>query len=250
MKLTQKTLLFITVLGITFIFSAITISIVLREIGSPSEISRSIEIYGNSGWFNAKDEGIVTGSGTYSDPYVIEDLIIIDSEAPIGINIKNSDVHFKIENCTISNYYRGINLYNVSNARLINNNCSLNKENGIYISNSYNTTIHGNIASDNSYTHWGIFYRGHGIIVEESNDITLSENTANSNAYGIKLEESNNITISGNNLNSNDYGIGVYSSNHSIVSGNKMSKCGLGIDEPIGKISSLNIDENNLVYFS
>jgi len=47
--------------------------------------------------------GISTGSGTYSDPHVIEDLIIDDGSSGNYIWIENSNVYFKIENFTVYN---------------------------------------------------------------------------------------------------------------------------------------------------
>lgn len=63
-----------------------------------SKISGPISITSNSGWANAAVTGICTGSGTYSDPYVIEDLVIESGGSGAGIWISSSNVYFKIEN--------------------------------------------------------------------------------------------------------------------------------------------------------
>jgi hypothetical protein len=68
-----------------------------------SDVDSKIYISGNSGWVDFKNAGNCTGSGSDSDPYVIEDLVI-DSGGPGNIiEIEDSYVYFKIENCTIYN---------------------------------------------------------------------------------------------------------------------------------------------------
>jgi len=106
-----------------------------------SAVSGKIHI--NNNWSAAKTAGICTGNGTYSEPYVIEDLIIDGGGSGSCIWIENSNVFFKIENCTAINsgIGAGIRLGNVSNSRLINNNCSDNNYMGIYLRDSNNNTV-------------------------------------------------------------------------------------------------------------
>lgn len=68
-----------------------------------SKVSKKIYLNGNSDWSAAKAAGICTGSGTESDPYVIEDLIIDCEGSGNFFWIQDSSVYFKIENCTIYN---------------------------------------------------------------------------------------------------------------------------------------------------
>ena len=76
-------------------------------------------------WSVAKADGICTGNGTYSEPYIIEDLVIDAGGSGSCISIENSDVYFIIENCTLYNsggyYTAGIKLSYVDNSQLINN---------------------------------------------------------------------------------------------------------------------------------
>ena len=44
-----------------------------------------------------------TGSGTWTNPYIIQDLIINSQNSSYGILIENSQEFFKIENCTVYN---------------------------------------------------------------------------------------------------------------------------------------------------
>ncbi|GAH45404.1 unnamed protein product, partial [marine sediment metagenome] len=66
-----------------------------------SAVSRKIHIDNN--WSAAKAAGICTGNGTYSEPYVIEDLVIDGGHSGSCILIENSTVFVKIENCTLVN---------------------------------------------------------------------------------------------------------------------------------------------------
>jgi len=156
-----------------------------------SAVSGNIHIDGNSGWLDFRNDGNCTGNGTYTEPYIIEDLIIN------GILIEDSDVYFRIENCTIYNsYWRygGILLTNVSNSQLINNN-STSHYRGISLSLSKNNTISGNTINKNY----------HGIDLYYSNENIISGNTANYNICGIFLDRSNYSIVSGNNLIGNDF---------------------------------------------
>ena len=85
-----------------------------------SKVSGRIHIIGSTGWTDFKNAGSCTGSGNYSDPYVIEDLIIDGGRAGSCIWIEDSDVYFRIENCTVYRSrddwdYAGIRLFNVTN---------------------------------------------------------------------------------------------------------------------------------------
>lgn len=163
-----------------------------------SKISDPIYINDNdpiSNWSVAKEAGVCTGNGTYSEPYVIKDLIIDGGKSANCILIRYSSVYFRIENCTVYNagtYQAGIYLNSVENGQVFNNNCSSNYH-GIILFNSDNNIILGNIANNNSY--------GSGIYILRSNNNNISGNTANNNYLsGIELEESNFNNVTGNTL--------------------------------------------------
>ncbi|MFX0071309.1 MAG: nitrous oxide reductase family maturation protein NosD, partial [Candidatus Hermodarchaeota archaeon] len=177
-----------------------------------SATSGKIHIINNSGWVDFRNAGNCTGNGTYSEPYVIEDLIIDGGGSDSCILIENSNVYFKIENCTVYNsgYWdgeddAGIKLQGVSNGTLISNNASYNYF-GIILAESNNNTISGNTANNNALD---------GIALYESNYNTISGNTASNNTwmgiilhdYGIGLSSCNNNNISGNIVNNNHFGI-------------------------------------------
>jgi parallel beta-helix repeat protein len=165
-----------------------------------SEVSRKIHIINNSGWVDYRNAGNCTGNGTYSDPYVIEDLVIDGGGLGSCILIENSTMYFKIENCTIYNsggyYYTeigisvnaGIKLSHVNNSYIIDNDCSGNLY-GIRIEYSDNNTISGNTDND-------------GISIIASSGNTVSGNIMNHCGLGIygSLEEVSSHDIDTMNL--------------------------------------------------
>ena len=199
-----------------------------------------IAINGNAGFTGSNSStGITKGSGTVSDPYVIEGWEISFWTVD-GISISNADVHFVIQecyvhnlgpsgmailldacsnctirNCTFSNDYIGIWLGSSSGNYLVNNTCS-NCWHGIDLSALYlvgssdNNILINNNCSSNSL----------GINIEYSVNITLINNTCSSNYdSGIVILLSSNNTLSDNNCNSNGY-YGMYvslSSNNTLV---------------------------------
>jgi len=175
-------------------------------------------------WSVARDAGICTGNGNYSDPYVIEDLVINGGGSGDCILIENSDVYFRIENCTVYNseiypivenwwnHFAGIRLLNVNNSLLFDNDCSSNNDGILVI--GFNNIISGNTANNN--------INGSGIYVGGYNNI-VEGNTANNNDLtGIWLGGYNN-TVSGNiAMNNNFFSIDImlWVSNYNNVSGN------------------------------
>jgi parallel beta-helix repeat protein len=175
-------------------------------------------------WSVAKKDGICTGNGTYSNPYVIEDLVINGGGSGDCILIENSDVYFRIENCTVYNseiypvdehfwyHFAGIRLENVNNSILFDNDCSSNND-GIHVD-GFNNTISGNTANNN--------INGSGISVDGFKN-TVEGNIANNNGFtGIWLG-GYNTTVSGNIAMNNSWlGIGIllWGSSYNNVSGN------------------------------
>ncbi len=251
--------LILITLGFAFAFSAIISTSLNFNSGANdksseyvnlknSAVSGKIHIIGNSGWLDFRNDGKCTGEGTYSEPYLIKDLVINGGSSGSCIWIENSDVFFKIENCTVFNaqgpyphYEAGIKLSSVSNGKLINNNCSFNEFDvrcsgiylnesdfniisgnrvernelaGIYIRNGFYNTISGNIAITNVWA---------GIHITGGYNNTVLENTAIDNDSGITLESTDYNLVSGNIIRKNYEGIILWESDFNIIIGNKLS---------------------------
>ncbi|MFX1407377.1 MAG: nitrous oxide reductase family maturation protein NosD [Promethearchaeota archaeon] len=179
-------------------------------------------------WSVAKDAGICTGNGTYSEPYIIEDLEIDGGGSGSCILIENSTVYFRIEKCNLYNSgdypAAGIKLNNTNNGQVTDNVCSPNYS-GISLYASHNNTISGNIVDHNDYC---------GILLNDGDNNTISGNSIEYNYLtGIVLHvggaENNNIT--GNTLISNQIGIQTWSFvRYNNITRNIISKNTLGIE--------------------
>jgi len=216
-------------------------------IGSPILI---VDTDPSKNWaFTAANYAWCTGLGTYSDPYIIENVTIDAINVDSGISISDSNVHFIIQNCIVS--YAGIGmsdagikLTNTSNGQLINNTCSYNGRLGILLNNyCLNNTISGNKIVDNSYS--GIYLdnncdnntilgndinniHGAGIYIRMNCDNNfIAENNANNHhGSGIMLYAfCDGNTLSGNNVNDNyEWGIKIsYQCDGNIILGNNAS---------------------------
>jgi parallel beta-helix repeat protein len=94
-----------------------------------------IYIDGNAGFTAAN--GVTSGSGTESDPYIIENWCISASDAN-GIEIRNTSAYFTIRNCLVENggsSYCGVYLENVTNGEVKNATIENNRK-GIYFAHS------------------------------------------------------------------------------------------------------------------
>jgi parallel beta-helix repeat protein len=197
---------------------------------SPASISFAkrgiISIVGDLGFTNAS--GVTWGSGTVSDPFIIDGWEI-DASPGHAISIWGTRAYFEVRNCYLhngtGNSWDGIIMQNVENGtvwnniiqnnshgihldtsnwnRLFQNNVSLNKWDGIYFDACHNDTVDNNTCWNNLYN---------GIYMSLSDNNTLSNNTCNYNNWaGISLEASSNNTINWNNCSINmDDGINMF----------------------------------------
>ncbi len=167
-----------------------------------SKLSGKIHVENN--WTATVSVGICTGLGTYSNPYVIEDLVINASGVGSCIWIQDTTEFFKIENCTLYNSGNdwdnvGILLGgNVDNGQLINN-IIYNNFVGIFMDSCSNCTISGNTISNSNDSGMRIWY---------CNNNTISDNNMQGNDFGMDLNECNYNNVTGNVANNNgDSGI-------------------------------------------
>jgi len=180
---------------------------------------QTIYIDGNQEWQYFKNAGKCTGQGTSSDPYVIEDLVIDSRNQSVScIHIENSDVYFRIENCILYNSGGGANdaglrLEHVSNAILVNLDCSNNNGHGVYLYDCEHVTILESNMNHNKLA---------GIFLNESRLISILNNTEtiSYNRWGIYLLLSHSNTISGSFLGSNQFGIFFNQSNYNSIINN------------------------------
>lgn len=177
--------------------------------------------YPNYDWSKtAAENNWCTGSGTWDNPYIIENILMDGSSASSCLTILNSDVFFIIKNCTIKNTIvnsKGIYLDNVENGILINNSFS-NNDWSIVLASSHNITVTENI-----------FFNDHKSISlwSYSDNITISKNIVSSaSSAGIFLSQAKNTTLREN----------------------IMSECGLSfISIPVHDLVTLKIDTSNTV---
>jgi parallel beta-helix repeat protein len=209
-----------------------------------STVSGKIHIDNN--WTATKSAGICTGDGTYSEPYVMEDLVIDGEGSGSCILIENSDVYFIITDCIVNNSgsspNAGIRLDNVKNGKLFEDIHSYNNADGIHLIHCHNITIAGNRVENNNY----------GIVLGSSNNSIISENVIIDNKIdGIYFFQTcNNNTISKNTIiNNNQEGIDISgSSNENMILGNIVKNNEIGIEIWSSKnnyISENNVESNN-----
>jgi parallel beta-helix repeat protein len=257
----------ITILLILGLFSILSIPINSKLI-SNSKISYQInselrelniskifsKIYINNNWSDAKTAGICTGSGNYSDPYVIEDLVIDANGSGSCIWIVNSSFFFRIENCTFYNSRRGtlppwpmqaaMVLQNVSNGQVINNNI-LNNDVGM-IASGNNNSITSNLFKNNIIGIYSYFIGG--LPTSYNINQTFTENDISKNSIGIFTYGSDLITQ--NNIKHNDFGIYVFYSLSIIIENriNNNLKAGILLDESYGNYIARNELNNNKIH--
>jgi len=154
--------------------------------------------YSSQPWFS--------GSGTKSDPYVIENVTINGQGSGNCISIDTSTVYYTIRNCTLfsagaATNNAGISISNAPNGLIIGNNLSNNLENGIWVYNSQNITILNNTFSYNTIT---------GIYVRNSNNIRITGNIVSytTTSDGMYFTNSNNVNIT-NNIIHNNFQAGI-----------------------------------------
>ena len=202
-----------------------------------------------SGNFNfSPPNGVTGGSGTPSDPYIIEGWEI-NASSDHGIEIRFTDVHFVIRNVHIhsgnSTSMSGIVLNNVANA-LVENVTAWDNNIGIYLSYSTNVSIVGAELTDNGGRGVGFVHssnstvssstisrnRGEGLhLASQSDNNTFIDNAVEDNELdGIPLGFSHNNTFVNNTISSNGrYGIHFFRSRNITMISNVMAENGIHI---------------------
>ena len=141
-----------------------------------------------------------TGSGTYSDPYVIENLYIDADDYGGCIGIYYSKKYFIIRNCWLDN--TGPSNYN----------------SGVYMWVGENGTITDNLIT---YTFEGVYFEAGCINNTVYNNIMISDHTSAGHGRALHISsESHNNTISNNKILNYYDGIGVFQCENVILDDN------------------------------
>ncbi|MBY8986149.1 MAG: right-handed parallel beta-helix repeat-containing protein [Candidatus Lokiarchaeota archaeon] len=181
-----------------------------------------------------------SGSGTWSDPYSIENTTIDGLSIGDCLVIKNTNDFFQIKNCTILNSagsweYGGIKIINSQNGLLVNN-LLQSVFAGIYLDFSNNIRIVDNIAIDNSY----------GIRFRESDYNNISFNTFYDIFDGLDIEGDYNFITNNHFYDIRQTAIFI-SGFKNVLRNNMMQKGGINIGGSITEKASADIDTSNLI---
>lgn len=201
---------------------------------------------GSITWTQAVLENWCSGSGTWVDPYRIENVTINNSGIQINcIEVRDSNVYFIIKNCTLYapvGNSAGIKLVNINNATLKENDC-FQSYYKIWCVNCYNNTILKNKANNEPFG-----MSGNGIRLENSENNSIIDNDVNNNRkHGIYLENCRYNIIDNNIVNSNDgSGIFLKNSHNNLIKSNFLESTDAGSGYLGSGIILENADNNTI----
>lgn len=180
--------------------------------------------------------GVAQGSGTSSDPYIIEgwEIDLLDSSAKSGIEIRDTTAHFVIRDVRVYSGGNGTVLFNVKNGR-VERITAFRNSYGIVVESSTDVEVVGN----------SLFFNAVGMFARSSARLDVADNRVFSNShFGIDLYSSTEITVSGNEIVSNRYSGLRIASTRVIVSLNSFILDGLRLE---GDYLSYDIKADNRV---
>ena len=177
--------------------------------------SDNIEIFSDQDFI---DLGF-SGTGSESDPYLIENLEITGDNVNDNIEIRDTTKYFIIQNCLLINGYEGIDIMDIApgTAQVINNHCELSYHNGLWMENVIDAYVVNNEMITNGIS---------GIRLENCSAILITENTIDDNTgVGIVIANSADITFTWN-IVTNQYfsGISIMHSNGSLIAYNHIEQ--------------------------
>src|SRR5438552_1009997 len=155
--------------------------------------------------------GVLSGSGRTSDPYVIEGWQINSIEG--GISIFNTTSSFVVQAVQILGGVRqGIYLYNVTSGTIRLSSIANNPVD-ILVDRSNQVSVSDNVISNNT-----------GVMIARSNGIAIIGNTITDSTGGITVDRSTSVSITGNKVSSNiqrqSPGIFVHNSSSPLIANN------------------------------
>lgn len=198
-----------------------------------------IRILSNADFFGAN--GVVRGSGTASDPYVIEGWEIVPTNSH-GIDIRNTDAFFVIRDVYIHGAplgYVGIWLGLLSNGR-VEDSLLTDSWEGAFGSYVNNVTF----ARDHATGNWA------GLGVQYSRNVSFLANNASDNTVGtgIGMTASTEVAVVGNLLVGNRLGVLAQIGSEAIVRGNEVrANTGVGVRLYAQGLGSVAVYANRIV---
>ncbi len=227
--------------------------------------------------------GVTGGTGTVSDPYVIEGWDI-DAASADGILVRNTTAYFMIQNVSVhsgGSSWSGIRVVNATHARVTNvasarnwfgirfesvsnslidgNNVSTSGQVGIALDSPSNTTVSNNVVSDSDYrgieanSARDLVVQGNrvmrtnrsGIELLLANRVSVSENAVSqSDQTGVSFVMSSNWTFLDNALIDNYVQVATDRADNAMIGGNDLQRGTFGLVSVASK--SLTIIDNNI----
>jgi len=184
-----------------------------------------ITIIGNKDFTSAN--GVTGGTGTPSDPYIIQGWDInasgigcCNAYGNAGIDIQQTNASFIVRNVYVHQGLpvdEGISLRLVSNG-LVENTVTSKDYFGIVVSSSTNVTVTGNTVSSNN---------PYGIYLYQTTKSLVDANDVSSNNVGIFLFSANSTIVSNNNVHdSSVIGVDTYTTRNDTFVANNVSSNG------------------------
>ena len=186
---------------------------VVQSSGPTYAAQSAIHINNNTDLVALRSSGLSTGSGTISDPYVINGYAITGIGGAC-IYIGNTTGYLVISGCYLHGNSYGVELWSSSNVTMRDNNCSGNSNYGIYLVSSSKNVLANNACNDTLH---GIY-----LVSSSNNNVILNNTCRGMSACGIMLSASSGNILSNNTSSfSGNNGLHVdSSSNHNIIANN------------------------------
>ena len=213
----------------------------------------------------AATEPWCSGSGTWIDPFIIENVTINGQNSGSCITIYDSNAYFIIRNCTVYNsgsnlggLDSGIKIKNSKNGKIFNNTCRANNGFGISLEDANNCSAEQNTVENNGLS--GFFlHTAYDNINCDNNQITNNNITSN-DEYGIYIDGNYNpgVTdikynlISNNNISYNNLdGIRIRLTEYNTILNNRIynnTKNGISLRSVLALDTIYNQIIGNIIY--
>lgn len=201
-----------------------------------------IGIDGNAAFTAAN--GVVSGSGTPTDPFVISGWSI-SAASSIGVQIRNTDVHLLLRDLEVTAAsVAALYFYNVSNVTLSNVTADVNGGDGMRFESSRSITVEGSDLVGNAI----------GLAVLGSADMVVRNTNFTTNAGdGAVITASPNVTLEANRFSYNGFGSGSHGidlafTTGDVVRANRFLANGVFLDgDALAYFDSHTITADNLI---